>query len=90
MKDIGEWIGWISSFLLLFTLIVQIHKQWAAGTRKGVSRWLFIGQLVTSIGFVIYSVTTANTVFIVTNSLLAVSAVVGIVIYHLQPSSDGE
>jgi len=46
-----------------------------------VSKWLFVGQLATSIGFVIYSVGTGNLVFIITNSFLAVSAVFGIYIY---------
>jgi MtN3 and saliva related transmembrane protein len=82
----NEIIGWLSSGILLLTLIIQIHKQWALRTRKGVSEWLFIGQLATSIGFVIYSIGTANTVFIVTNSLLAVSAMVGIYIYFSSPS----
>ena len=77
----NEVIGWTSSGILLLTLITQIYKQWKLRTRKGVSKWLFIGQLATSIGFVIYSVGTGNMVFIVTNSLLALSAVVGIYIY---------
>ena len=77
----NEIIGWTSSGILLATLVSQIYKQWKLRTRKGVSKWLFIGQLATSIGFVIYSIGTDNTVFIVTNSLLAASAVVGIYIY---------
>ena len=82
----NELIGWASSGILLLTLITQIYKQWSLRTRKGVSKWLFIGQLATSIGFVIYSVGTGNMVFIVTNSLLALSAVVGIYIYFTSPS----
>jgi uncharacterized protein with PQ loop repeat len=81
----NEIIGWTSSAILLVTLITQIYKQWRLRTRKGVSKWLFIGQLATSIGFVIYSVGTGNLVFIVTNSLLALSAVVGIYIYFSSP-----
>jgi uncharacterized protein with PQ loop repeat len=74
-------LGWASSLILLSTLLSQIYKQWKARSRKGVSKWLFIGQLATSIGFTIYSVLKGDTVFIVTNSLLALSAVVGIFIY---------
>lgn len=74
-------IGWASSAILLATLLSQIHKQWTKGTAKGVSKWLFIGQLATSVGFTIYSVIKGDLVFIVTNSLLAMSAVLGIVIY---------
>jgi len=78
----NEMIGWASSGILLATLITQIYKQWKLRTRKGVSKWLFVGQLATSIGFVIYSVGTGNLVFIITNSFLALSAVVGIYIYY--------
>ena len=78
----NEIVGWASSGILLITLITQIHKQWKLGTRKGVSRWLFVGQLAASIGFVLYSVGTGNLVFVITNSFLAVSAVIGIYIYY--------
>ena len=83
----NEMIGWASSGILLATLIAQIHKQWKLNTRKGVSKWLFVGQLATSIGFVIYSIGTGNLVFIITNSFLAVSAVIGIYIYFTSKSS---
>ncbi len=81
-----EIIGWASSGILLLTLITQIHKQWKLGTHKGVSKWLFIGQLAASIGFTAYSIGTGNVVFIVTNSLLLISAVFGIYIYYHQGS----
>lgn len=79
-----EIVGWASSGILLLTLITQIHKQWKLGTNKGVSRGLFIGQLAASIGFNIYSIGTGNVVFIVTNSLLLISAIVGIYNYSHQ------
>jgi len=37
--------------------------------------------LVASIGFVVYSIGTGNTVFIITNSFLAASAMIGIYIF---------
>jgi MtN3 and saliva related transmembrane protein len=73
-------IGWLSSAILLATLLTQIRKQWERGT-KGVSKWLFIGQLATSVGFTIYSAMKGDLVFIVTNSLLVLSAIAGIYIY---------
>ena len=79
-----EIIGWTSSCILLVTLITQIHKQWKLDTHKGVSKWLFIGQLAASLGFTAYSIGTGNIVFIVTNAFLAASAVVGIFIYYRQ------
>jgi len=77
-----EIIGWASSCLLLATLIKQVYKQWQEGTSEGVSKWLFIGQFVVSVGFTVYSIGTHNTVFIVTNSALAINAAVGIYIWY--------
>ena len=82
-----EIVGWISPVILLLTLITQIHRQWKLGTHKGVSRWLFIGQLAASAGFTIYSLGTGNIVFTVTNSLLLISAIVGIYLYFHQGST---
>ena len=48
---IPDIVGWGSSAILLATLISQIYKQWEKGSVKGVSKWLFIGQLATSVGF---------------------------------------
>lgn len=69
-------IGWASSAILLATLIRQIVKQQQEGT-AGVSHWLFVGQSLASLGFVTYSVLLHNWVFIVTNSLILLTAVVG-------------
>ena len=77
-----EIIGWASSCLLLATLIKQVYKQWREGTSEGVSKWLFIGQFFVSVGFTIYSIGTRNTIFIVTNTALAINATVGIYIWY--------
>lgn len=76
----NELIGWIASAVLLGTLSHQVFNQWASGTSKGVSLWLFIGQLAASAGFTAYAVLIGNTVFIVTNGLIALSAVVGLAV----------
>ena len=73
-------IGWSASAVLLLTIVSQIRRQWREGTSKGVSRWLFIGQLAASAGFTLYSVLLRNYVFIVTNALMFLSAVVGLAI----------
>lgn len=70
-------IGWAASAILVLTLSRQIHTQAHDETARGVSRWLFIGQILASIGFVVYSWLVHNWVFIVTNSILLVTAVVG-------------
>jgi len=74
-------IGWASSLVLLATLVKQVYKQWSDRTSEGLSKWLFVGQLIASIGFTWYSYLTDNTVFIVTNGLLTVNNVIGIALY---------
>jgi MtN3 and saliva related transmembrane protein len=76
-----EIIGWISSFILLLTLIRQVKKQWEEKNSEGVSKWLFIGQLVASSGFTVYSFLVSNWVFTFTNLLLTINNIIGIYIY---------
>jgi len=75
-----EIIGWGSSLVLLATIITQISKQWRERSGRGVSRWLYVGQAAASLGFCIYSVLVENWVFIVTNALLTLAALVGLAI----------
>lgn len=75
-----ELIGWTSSVILLLTIGKQIYKQWEEGSSEGVSRWLFIGQMTASAGFTIYSVLVRNWVFVVTNALMVLNGVLGMLI----------
>ena len=79
-----EFVGWASSVILLLTIGKQIYKQWRDSSSEGVSKWLFIGQLVASTGFTIYSILLRNYVFIVTNALMLLSGILGltIVVHH--------
>jgi MtN3 and saliva related transmembrane protein len=70
-------IGWIASAILLATLARQTWRQWREPEPRGVSRWLFLGQIAASVGFVAYSWMLRNWVFIVTNTLILLTAVVG-------------
>jgi MtN3 and saliva related transmembrane protein len=76
-----EIIGWASSIILLLTLVKQVYKQWKDGETEGVSSWLFIGQLLASVGFTIYSFMVGNWVFTITNALLTVNNIIGICLY---------
>lgn len=76
-----EIIGWASSLVLLLTLIKQVHKQWTDKTSEGISMWLFIGQVLASVGFTVYSVLLGNWVFTVTNCLLVINSIFGISLY---------
>jgi MtN3 and saliva related transmembrane protein len=86
---ITEMIGWASSMILVLTITKQIYKQWQEKSSEGVSKWLFIGQMAASIGFIIYSCLVKNWVFIVTNSLILLNAFVGlgILLRHRRRSS---
>jgi len=77
----AEWLGWLSSAVLLATLARQVYSQWRQHSVAGVSSWLFIGQLAASTGFLIYSVIVDNWVFVFTNAALLVTAIIGQMIY---------
>ena len=47
----------------------------------GLSHWLFIGQIAASVGFIGYSWLLHNWVFIVTNTLILITAVAGQVVF---------
>jgi MtN3 and saliva related transmembrane protein len=81
---VTEIVGWISSFILVLTIGKQVHKQWKDDSSEGVSRWLFVGQLAASTGFTVYSWLVGNWVFVVTNALMLVNGVLGllIVLHH--------
>lgn len=85
MKDA---VGWASSLVLVLTIAKQVHKQWRAGTSEGISHWLYVGQLVASVGFTVYSVLVRDPVFVVTNGVLALSALAGMVIFFHQRRGD--
>ena len=86
-----EVLGWVSSFILVLTIAKQVYKQWKSGTSEGVSKWLFIGQITASVGFTLYSILVGNWVFVVTNALMLVSAIIGglIVIKHRREALRG-
>lgn len=77
----ADLVGWASAALLLATIVQQVYTQWKSGSTEGVSKWLFAGQTLASLGFAIYSGMTGNMVFLVVNVALLVSALVGQAIY---------
>lgn len=76
-----ELIGWSSALILLLTIGRQVLAQWRSHSTQGVSRWLFIGQLAASSGFVVYSWLVKNWVFVATNLLMLATAAIGQWIY---------
>lgn len=75
-----EAIGWASSLILVLTIAKQVYKQWHEGSSEGVSKWLFVGQMAASLGFTIYSWLVDNWVFVVTNSLMLLNGLLGLLI----------
>lgn len=76
-----ELIGWCAATILLLTISRQVYTQWRERSTRGMSKWLFIGQLAASTGFVVYSGLLGNWVFVVTNVLMLVTAGIGQWIY---------
>jgi MtN3 and saliva related transmembrane protein len=72
-----DFIGWSSAVILLLTIGRQVYTQWRDRSTQGLSKWLFIGQLAASSGFVVYSWLLENWVFLVTNLLLLITAAMG-------------
>jgi MtN3 and saliva related transmembrane protein len=73
----ADLIGWVSSAILLVTIMRQVYAQWKTKSTAGVSQWLFIGQLTASVGYVIYSYLLRNWVFLTSNAALLLTAICG-------------
>lgn len=73
----ADWLGWAASAVLMATLVQQVVKQARDDQAQGVSRWLFAGQIASSLGFIAYSALVGSRVFVVTNSCILVTAIVG-------------
>ncbi|KAF1041289.1 MAG: hypothetical protein GAK35_03413 [Herbaspirillum frisingense] len=80
-ERITDLIGWGATLILLLTISSQVYEQWRTHSTKGVSHWLFAGQLAASTGFVIYSVLQGDWVFVVSNVFLLLTALLGQVLY---------
>jgi uncharacterized protein with PQ loop repeat len=74
-------IGWSAAAILLATIGRQVFSEWRDRSTRGLSKWLFIGQLAASTGFVAYSWLLSNWVFVTTNLLMLATAGTGQWIY---------
>lgn len=91
MGNLTEVIGWFSSFVLVLTIARQVFKQYQEGKSEGVSKWLFIGQMTASSGFLLYSWLVENWVFVVTNGLMLLNGLAGLLIvrHHRRKEQKG-
>lgn len=79
--ELADVIGWTAGVVLLITIGRQVYTQWKSGKSAGVSKWLFVGQMAASIGFVIYSLMLENWVFVVTNAFMLITALIGQILF---------
>jgi MtN3 and saliva related transmembrane protein len=79
--EFADAIGWTASAVLLTTIGRQVYTQWKSGKSAGVSKWLFVGQMAASIGFVVYSFMLENWVFVVTNVFMLITACIGQILF---------
>ena len=71
-------IGWAAAAVLVLTIGSQVYKQWHDETSKGVSLYLFLGQMTANALFLTYAAITGDLVFMVANGLLLVTSIVGL------------
>jgi MtN3 and saliva related transmembrane protein len=76
-----DMVGWASAVVLALTISRQVYTQWKTKSVAGISKWMFIGQLTASAGFVVYSALVDNWIFVFANFYIFLTAVVGQIIY---------
>ena len=77
-----EWVGWAAAIILVITLFSQVKKNWEEKKLKGVNPILYYGQALASFCFAVYSFSIGSWVFVVTNVLGLLSAMIGIYLVH--------
>jgi uncharacterized protein with PQ loop repeat len=77
-----EWFGWLAAGILVITLVSQVHKNWKEKKLKGVNPMLYWGQAAASLLFTIYSYDIGSWVFVVTNAIGFISAMIGVYLIH--------
>jgi uncharacterized protein with PQ loop repeat len=82
MSAAADAIGWMASAVLIATLLHQVRVQWRERSTEGVSGWLFVGQVTASAGFLTYSWLIDNTVFVLSNAVLIITALIGQWVYR--------
>ena len=68
-------VGWSASAILIATLFRQVHKQATRGNQQALSKWLFVGQIAASLGFIAYRWMVRNPVLLISNLLILATAV---------------
>lgn len=80
LRRMTQAIGWTAAAVLLVTIVWQVGKQWREQTSRGVSVWLFVGQIAANALFLTYAVLTREVVFMVANALLLITSLLGLIL----------
>jgi uncharacterized protein with PQ loop repeat len=75
-----SFIGWAAAAILIATISSQVYKQWNDETSRGVSIWLFLGQIAANGLFLTYAILVDDPVFIAANGVLLLVSFVGLYI----------
>ena len=75
--ETSDYVGWAAVAMLIATLSGQAWKEWRDRVKHGVSKWFFVGQVVTSLLFIVYSAMLGNRIFVVGNVLALLAALAG-------------
>ena len=82
-------VGWSASALLFLTVGSQVVVQIREKRTGGVPKYLFLGQLVSSLLFAVYSGMAGNAVFLVSNTFLVLTALVGQAVFWRNRRREG-
>ena len=79
-----QWVGWAAVTALFLTMSGQAWKLWRDRVKHGVGKLFFVGQIVSSSLFLIYSAMVGDRVFVVGNALVLTAAIAcgGILLYN--------
>ena len=75
--ETADYIGWVAVAMLVTTLAGQAWKEWRDRVKHGISKWFFVGQVTTSVLFIVYSAMVGNRIFVVGNALVLAAALAG-------------
>lgn len=75
--EVEQIIGWAAVSALFLTMSGQAWKQWRDRVKTGIGKFFFVGQIASSVLFLVYSAMVGDRVFVVGNALVLAAAITG-------------
>ncbi|MDQ3026172.1 MAG: hypothetical protein M3R58_06685 [Pseudomonadota bacterium] len=75
--EVEQIIGWAAVSALFLTMSGQAWKQWRDRVKTGIGKYFFVGQIASSVLFLVYSAMVGDRVFVVGNALVLAAAITG-------------